>query len=353
MNNKTLLTPFLVLLGLITATVSAFFLGGLFPEIEQVPALEMPPLSPLDLPLQTVNGFTAQIESYYADASRLVFVVRINSETSDFSLDSASIRTLEGTEINAGYGVSPYLIPSTYMIDFVTAQSLPEDHLDGQLAFRVTKPGDWTPLADFRFDLDIPVHPDIILEPKQTVWANGLEMLLDRVVITPSYTNAYLCYVQPRDGDWMIGQETTLGIDDAWPVRFGTYSLLFDKALGDGTKGGEPGWTPPVQNGRCVKVGFPVGSARPKRLILTIPALEQSTPEVIPEEEIVDAQERLKAEGIEMEWHTVDHGAYPEYKKLPAGMSEAEAYQRFIRALGYVYSGTWTFEVLLASGQSR
>jgi hypothetical protein len=350
LKTKPFLIPFFILIGLAAAGTSAFLLGRLFLDFEQVPGLGLPPLSPLSLPSQTMNGFTAQLESYYADASRLVFVVHVNSEKEDVFLDSISIKEAHGEEINAGYGVSSYLDPSTFMIDFVTAQPFSEDHLNGQLAFKIVKPGDWTPLADFQFDLDIPVYPELTFHPKQSVWANGIEILLDRVVITPAYTHAYLCYIQPTEGDWIIGQDTTMSIDSQ-AANLGTYGLLFDKSLGDGSKGGEPGWIPPVQNGRCVKIGFPVGSAHPKSLTLNIPALEQSTPEVIPEEDLDVAYLRLKAEGIEMEWHTVDHGAYPEFKSLPEGMSEEEAYRQFIRALGYVHPGTWTFEVLLDSDE--
>ena len=46
------------------------------------------------------------------------------------------------------------------MIDFFPLYPLTEEHLNGQLAFEITNPpGDWTHLADFQFDLDIPVYP--------------------------------------------------------------------------------------------------------------------------------------------------------------------------------------------------
>ena len=117
MKIKTFLTPLLVLLGLVAATTSTFFLGRLFLDFEQIPTSGLPPLSRLDLPSQSMNGFTAQLESYYADASRLVFVLRVNSEKSEYFLDSVSIKEAHGEEINAGYGVSSYLDPSTFMID--------------------------------------------------------------------------------------------------------------------------------------------------------------------------------------------------------------------------------------------
>jgi hypothetical protein len=163
---KTFFTTLLVLVGLAAAITSAFFLGRLFPNFEQAPISGIPPLSRLDLPSQTMNGFTAQLESYYADASRLVFMVRVNSEKEDVFLDSVSIKEANGEVINAGYGIRPYLQPSTFMIDLVTAQPFSKDHLTGQLAFKITKPGDWTSLANFQFDLDIPVYPELTFNPR-------------------------------------------------------------------------------------------------------------------------------------------------------------------------------------------
>jgi hypothetical protein len=152
--------------------------------------------------------------------------------------------------------------------------------------------------------------------------------------------------LKPTEADWTVSYESNLRIGNQ-QAGIGIYSLLFDSAFADGSKGGEPGWAPPVQTGRCVKIGFPIGDVAPDSMTLTIPALEQSMPEVVPADEVTAAQERLKEQGIDMEWHIVDHGAYPEYKDLPTGMSEQQAYRKFIEALGYVYKGPWIFKLQL------
>ncbi len=351
MKTKTYLSSLLILIGLAAAATGAFVLLRLFPDFGRAPTPGQPPLSHLDLPSQTVNGITARLESYYADATRLVFVVRVNGEGEGYFLDQVSLKDARGEELNAGYGLSPlYDDNSAFTIDFVTAQPLEVERLNGQFAFAVLAPGKTTPLASFQFDLNLPVYPELTFNPKQAIWANGIEILLDRVVITPAYTQAYLCYIKPTDADWMMGSDTTLRVDSQ-VASVQTYSLLFDRALGEGSKGGEPGWTPPVQDGRCIKIGFPIGGARPKSLTLTIPALEQSLPEVIPAEDLAAAYERLKAEGIDMEWHIVDHGAYPEYKNFPPGMTEEEVYRQFIQALGYIHPGGWIFELPLTSDE--
>ena len=350
MKTKPFLTPLLVLLGLAGATTSAFFIGRLFLDFEQVVAPGLPPLSPLDLPSQTVNGITAQVESYYADASRLVFQVRITGGKG--FVEYVNLNDERGEFVNASTGSGPGPDPSLSQIDFITETPLPGDRFKGQLEFSISaQPGEMERIADFHFDLDIPIRPALTFDPKQTVLANGIQVMLDRVVITPAFTQAYLCYIKPTEADWGIGSNTTLRVDSQ-VAKLGTYSLLFDKSLGDGSKGGEIGWTPPVKDGRCVKIGFLAGSVKPESLTLTIPALEQSMPELISDEELAAAYERLKAEGIDVEWHRVDHGAYPEFKSLPAGMSEEEAYRQFIQALGNIHPGTWTFDLSLDSEEA-
>ncbi|HLO32617.1 MAG TPA: hypothetical protein VK249_25950 [Anaerolineales bacterium] len=262
-------------------------------------------------------------------------------------IESINLNDANGAFVNAGSGSGPTVDPALRQIELDTEAPLPGDHFKGQLEFSVsTSPVDTEGMVPFRFDLDIPIHPALTFNPKQTVWANGLELLLDRVIITPAFTQAYVCYLKPSEADWVIGSDTTLRVNGQ-VANMGTYAFLFDSAYGDGSKGGEPGWKPPVDHGRCVKIGFPVGDPHPNSLVLTIPALEQSMPEVIPAADLPRAYEVLKAEGIDMEWHSVDHGAYAEYKKLPAGMSEQEAFHHFIQALGYIHPGGWTFNVQL------
>jgi len=79
---------------------------------------------------------------------------------------------------------------------------------------------------------------------------------------------------------------------------------------------------------------------------------QQSMPEVIPDAELKAAQEKLKADGIEMDY-TTSHsaagggGGGPTFNKLPEGMDQQEAYQRFLEALGYLYPGPWVFTINL------
>ena len=303
-----------------------------------------PPLTSLDLPPQTVNGYTATLESFYADASRLIFQLRVtgSDDISDGEIGNISLEDEHSDFINASisWGAPDRNSSNVILsqIEFQTVAPLPENHLRGQLLFSyIPPPGEGKATATFRFTLDIPVHPAPNFNPKQSVIASGVEILLDRVVIAPAYTQAILCYNKPTDADWTIYDNTKLKIGDS-ESEADSYSLLFDSAMD--TKTEEiPGWTPPLKEGRCVKVGFRVGAENPKSLTLTILTLEQSMPEVIPTEQLEAAYSKLLAQGIDMEWHLVDHGANADYKKLPNGMTEQEAMRKFVEALGYVYEG--------------
>jgi len=349
MKIKPLLTNILILLTLTFATFGAYRLAVFLPR-PILPISRLPPLFQLNLPSQTQNDFTASVEAYYADATRLVFQVRLTG--SDVIIDQASIKDETGDEINVtstGFGRMDENDPALNSLMFEPAIPLNTDQFKGKLDFSIVSSTDENKiLARFSFNIDIPIHPTLTYLPKQTVWANGLEILLDRIVITPAYTQAYLCYIKPTDADWMIGNDATVKFGNQ-EVGLDSYSILFDPAYGDGIIGGEPGWTLPVQTGRCVKVRFPIGDENPNSLTLTIPSLMQSLPEIIPAEELAPAYEKLKAQGIDMEWHIVDHGAYPEYKRLPTGMSEQVAYQKFIGALGYIHPGPWVFNLQLKS----
>ena len=54
--------------------------------------------------------------------------------------------------------------------------------------------------------------------------------------------------------------------------------------MGNVPENPEPDWISPVQTGRCVTAGFTVGHhGKPEELTLTIPQLEQSSPDGYPE----------------------------------------------------------------------
>lgn len=195
------------------------------------------------------------------------------------------------------------------------------------------------------FDLNLPAYPALVLTPAQPVIAEGLEMRLEKLEISPSFTQAYLCYQKPGQADWMLSHQTTLQIGQA-QASVSDYRMIFDDDYGMSER---PQWATLPGNGRCVIGGFPVGHhSRPEMLTLTV-ALEQSLPESIPDDQLQAIREKLRQQGIEIEWVTFSGtgggGGGPQIKQKPPQMTELEVLQRFYEALGYIFPATWTFNV--------
>jgi DNA-binding CsgD family transcriptional regulator len=280
------------------------------------------------IPPHTVNGYTATIESYYVDTSHVTFQVRLTGGGISFGnehffdrIGSVNLYDESGNIINTSGGWGPAIDPAFYQFEFVPVTLLKGDRVKGQFAFDVTDaPKYGTTLAQFRFDFDLPINPDVRFHPKQTVNANGLDMLLDSVTVTPTSTQIYLCFQPPSFAGWNIGNQSMLQIDGQETVP-NYFRVLFDSAIGgDRTAGSEPFWTPPIKNGRCIKSGFPIGSSNPTSLTLTIPQLEKSAPDMLVANQF-----------------SVD---YP-------GLSEKQAYYKFLEEHGNVHKGAWTFTIKL------
>ncbi|MBV6449516.1 MAG: hypothetical protein MHPDNHAH_00226 [Anaerolineales bacterium] len=350
MKTKPLFIVIFTLALLTSAIVGGYALGRVSHVPQPVSNPNLPPLSDLSLPSQTQNGITASIESYYADASRLVFVIRMDGEKGPYFLDLLSIKDPGGEEINSAYSIDFVGDdPSLFYADFAPVVALEEEKLEGQLSFTVQSVTEGVSPTRFNFDVNIPIHPALTFRPKHSVRANEVEILLDTLIITPAYTQAFLCYNKPTEADWMVVEDVSLQVNGK-SSGISDYSLLFDSDFGDIGKGGDPNWTLPVDSGRCVQIGFPIGDANPESVLLTIPTLQQSIPEVIPDEEIALAREKLLPQGIDIGWQVISSpsgggGSGPVYNKIPLGMSEQEAYKKFIHALGYVYEGPWEFLV--------
>lgn len=357
MKPKNYLMPIFVILILLAGVLGGYSLGKSAPKNENYDSSQnyLPPLIELESPSQTVNGITADLESYYADGLRLVFAVRITGESDMYSPNIVNIKDNSNQFVNAGYGFQSDVNDfSLYYIDVNLENSLETDRFEGVLELSVhpfissTETINFPESTMFKFEVNMPLRPVQKLTPNQTININGVEMLLEEVLISPSFTITYLCYNKPSNADWMIGGSEF--IVDSQTATLGTYTLLFDSEYGDTGKGIEPNWSPPIEKGRCVKLGSPIGSENPKSIELNILNLQQSMPEAIPEDELAIAREKLLQQGIDMDWQIFDYGnggggSGPVYNNLPSGMTEEEAFQKFVEALGYVHYGPWEFNI--------
>jgi len=315
---------------------------------------------PLDA--QTNGDMTVTLLSAYADANRLALTLRVEGADLTVRPLNTNLTDENGDQINSASGFGPIEDqPNGYLLTFV-----PEDmSLSNVPGFSKTAPlsgerfkGKFTasigtadgngPETAFHFDLDIPVYQALTLTPGQIVTANGIEMRLEKLKVTPSYTRIYLCYSKPDAHDWTVGSSSTLQIGSS-QVSPDSYGILSDPDFDLG-KNRDPDFTPSMKTGRCVKLGYPVGyHDKPETLSLTVPELEQSIPEVIPDADVKKAQAALAAQGIEMDYVTFSGngggGGGPAIKQKPDGMSDQDVMRLFYEALGYYYIGPWTFTV--------
>jgi len=291
--------------------------------------LGSPQAAGIEQPSQTVNGYTATIESYYIDALHVVFQVRLTKGGESIGLENLyggngsfpnnNLYDEYGKTIIASIGSGPAASdPALIQFGYVPLTPLTGGHLKGQFDFSYSSLPSGQKSADFSFHFDLPIYPGLIFNPKQTVTANGMEILLDRVTVTPGFTQIYLCYRNPSFADWEIGSESVLQVDGQQTTPY-SFDVLYDSAIGgDRTGGSEPGWTPPIKAGRCVKYRFTIGSTDPKSLTLTIPQLEKSVADILATDQLATA--------------------YP-------GVNARQAYHQFIVEHGDVYKGPWEFSV--------
>jgi hypothetical protein len=312
------------------------------------------PLEPAPLGSDVIaSDMTVTLEKAYADIFRMVFVVSIKNPQAGVGISTASLEDASGAQLNTGLGIDsqPDDPPGRYTLEFYPLNEFPAGQFKGQVQLEIgNQPGGGPGQAQAHFVVDIPVYPAIVFDPMQTVTANGVEMLLQRVKVTPSFTKAYLCFQKPNQADWGIGSMSTVKIGE----DTGTYTsglLLFDPSgFGYLPKHPEPGWIAPVQTGRCLAAGFTAGHhGKPEVLTLNITGLEQSAPEVIPNDQLQAVRKKLLAEGIDVDLVTSSGsggggGGYVINAK-PAGMTDDQVMQLFNEALGYYHPGPWTFTV--------
>lgn len=348
-------TQFIVLVVLIIGVIGGYSLGKSAPQVENSSQNSLPPLIELDLPPQTMNGITADLESYYADGLRLIFAIRFSGEGDLYLPDIVFIKDDSNQMVNASYSFhASEEDQNLYLIDAYLESPLPTEEFIGVIEisvypFRAEAIATTPQVSEFKFDVNVSASPALTFSPQTAITVNDVKITLEKLIISSSYTRIYLCYNKPTNADWGVGGDVEFTADSQ-KAYLSTYSLLYDTDYGDVGKSIEPDWSISIEKGRCIKLGFPTGSENPQSITLRIPTLNQSMPEAIPEDELAIAREKLLEQGIDMDWQII---AYPEgggssgpiYNKLPEGMSEEEAYGLFIEALGYIHHGPWEFTI--------
>ena len=218
----------------------------------------------------------------------------------------------------------------------------------------VVDPNNSSVFVSFHFDLDLPVYPETVVKPALNSTAGGLTMRLEQVRMTASYTIVSLCYEKPTSGtgsDWMTSADVSLSLAGTELTTTG-YTLLSDLDFGAGGIKGGPSISSDLP--RCVALEFPLGHRQSKdslELKLVVPRLEKSVPEVISDEAVQQANEKLAAEGIQVSYTTMrgdgGGGSSLTVVKKPEGMDDQEVLRRFYDALGTYHPGPWEFSLTI------
>lgn len=277
------------------------------------------------IPPHTVNGYTVTIESYVVDVSHVSFQLRLATESPDLIFKAGQIGIFDiydeyGNLINSATGMQPAKDPELVELDFLPVILFKEDRVKGYLSFNVyAPPPDYdTIVAKFRFDFDLPIYPEVRFYPKQTVTANGIEILVDSVTVTPVYTQVYMCYQPPSESPWGVGNGTTIKIAGQEAPIYKVSGLF---AASSGLYwGNEPYWVSPVKNGVCEKLGFQAGTSNPTSLTLIIPDFENILPFLTT---------RIDLDAL-----------YP-------GLNKRQAYHTYLDENGYTLKGPWVFNIEL------
>ena len=279
------------------------------PEETQVYPYYLPLAAKLDIPPQTIDGVTTQIDWAYADEGRVALHYTISSldwpdgtymdPMQQVGMTSEAVPDLwmgavSGNRTLVEQGVITSAVDQRLVEGALDPQKTPEIRLNVEIP--VEGP---TKVGTFRFKFDLPVLPGTRIENiEQTVVANNVSMTLKEIWMTPSYVEALFCFQMPSAVDWgLTASRLTVG------DREYTYS---SGGLMPGAEGKDFRLTDPE---RCSSIGFDVvQDETAESLTLTVPRLVGSYPEVVDQERVNRANQRLADSGVEFQYVNIDHG---------------------------------------------
>ena len=322
------------------------------PTSSPEPALIYPYYLPLttkpDIAPQTINGVTVQIDWAYVDESRVALHYTISGlDWPDGTFwDSMQARITSPAltdDAFSGAGGWNHGPVDHGVITGTDDRLLKDGAIDAEkhpeVALNVAIPVEGaTSVGTFHFSLKVPVLDGIKLEDlNQTVVANNVSMTLKTLVLSPSHAEALLCFQMPSPVDWGLTSSTITVGGREYPFSGG----------GDVPGANGKGFllTDPE---RCTSLGFEIPfDPSLSSITLTVPKLLGSIPEVVTDERVEMANQRLAERGIQMDYVNVDHGGNIEILKQPEGMPDGEIYPLIWDALAEQYEGPWVFHVAI------
>ncbi|HSL47345.1 MAG TPA: hypothetical protein VK897_28150 [Anaerolineales bacterium] len=295
---------------------------------------------------QTINAVTAKVDWAYADESRIALQYTIsgldwpdgtdwNAMDVQFNSPSLPDTAYSGAEGGTTTVVQSGVITGTadkMLLDgALNAEEVPNINLKLEIPL-----DGLTSIGTFNFQFPVPVVNGIKIEDiDQTVVTNDVSMTLQTLIFNPSHVEALICFQMPSAVDWgLTASAVTIG-DREFPFSGGGLLPGID---GKGIAVTDPD--------RCNTVGFDVFYDNlPTSITLTVPKLLGSIPEVIDDERVAIANERLASVGIEIDYENIDHGGNLVVLKQPEGVPDHEIYPLIWDALAEQHEGPWSFTV--------
>jgi hypothetical protein len=327
-----------------TATVTAV------PTPPPIYPYYLPLATKLDIPAQTINNVTTKIDWVYVDEGRVAIQYTISG------LDWPDGSTLDGMQqvqmsipslsdfkfggFSGGSGGN-WSVAAHGVITASSDQSVFEGALDAEktpsVKVNVDIPVEGpTKVGTFHFKFTVPVLNGIKIENiDQTVLANNISMTLKSLIVNPSHVEALICFQMPSAVDWgLIASRLTIG---------GREYPISGAGIASSKNDPMPAMTAAE---RCNNVGFDIAYDRSATsLTLTVPRLQASVNEVVTQEVVDRANQRLAEKGIEFKYENVDHGGNIVVLKRPEGATDPEIYPLIWNAMAEQYEGPWAFTV--------
>jgi hypothetical protein len=316
------------------------------PEEEQVFPYFLPLATKPDIPPQTIDGVTAQIDWVYVDESRVTLHYTISGLDwpDGTTSDAMSVRITSSGITDTAYsgggswgntpvegGVMTGTIDQSLKDGAFDASKYPNVHL--RVDIPVEGP---TSVGTFRFELDVPVLDGIRMENlDHTVITNDVSMILKSLTLNPSHAEALICFEMPSAVDWGLTAST---------ITVGGKEYSFSGAELVHTPDGK--YIEVTDPERCNRIGFDIPyDESASSITLTVPNLLASVPEVVTPDRVQMANARLADKGIQFDYENIDHGGNIVIQKRPDGMEDVEIYPLIRDALAEQYEGPWVFTV--------
>ena len=299
-----------------------------------------------DVPPQVLGDVTAQIDWVYVDESRITLRYTISGlDWPEGTMwDSMLVRITSPDIPDSAYsggggwgnppveqGVITGIIDQLFWDGAVDASKHPDVDLTVELPVE-----DPFPVGTFRFEFTTTVLDGIRMENlDHTVVANDVSMTLKSLTLNPSHAEALICFEMPSAVDWgltastitLVGREYSLTGGGLAQTSDGKYIELTDAE-------------------RCNSIGFDIPyDESVASITLTVPKLLASVPEIVTQDRVQMANERLAERGIEIDYENIDHGGNIVILKRPDGMEDYEIYPLIWDALAEQYEGPWEFTV--------